>query len=50
MQYKCTGTYNPTCESGLRRDDPEIGIQWPVPEPLLSDKDRNAQTLAQWLA
>ncbi len=50
VQYKCTGIYNPACESGLRWDDPEIGIQWPVPEPLLSDKDRNAQTLAQWLA
>jgi len=50
VQYKCTGTYNPACESGLRWNDPEIGIQWPVAEPHLSNKDRAAQTLAQWLA
>ena len=49
VQYKCTGIYNAACESGLRWDDPEIGIQWPVAEPLLSDKDSSAQTLAQWL-
>ncbi len=49
VQYKCTGIYNPACESGIRWDDPEIGIQWPVTEPILSEKDRIAQTLAQWL-
>lgn len=50
VQYKCTGTYNPACESGIRWDDPDVGIQWPITEPNLSDKDRDAQTLAQWLA
>lgn len=48
--YKCTGTYNHAAESGIRWDDPQIGIQWPVDNPLLSEKDRHAQTLAQWLA
>lgn len=50
VHYKCTGTYNPACESGLRWDDPDIGIHWPVETPRLSDKDRHAQTLKQWLA
>ena len=50
IQYKVTGIYNNKGESGIRWDDPEIGIQWPVREPLLSDKDRKAQTLKQWLA
>jgi dTDP-4-dehydrorhamnose 3,5-epimerase len=50
VQYKCTGLYNQNCESGIRWDDPEIGIQWPVQAPVLSAKDRDAQTLAQWLA
>ncbi|UCD37339.1 MAG: dTDP-4-dehydrorhamnose 3,5-epimerase [Fidelibacterota bacterium] len=50
VQYKCTATYNPDCESGIRWDDPDIGIQWPIDAPMLSEKDRNAQTLAQWLA
>lgn len=50
VQYKCTSIYNPACESGIRWDDPEVGIQWPVADPILTEKDRNAQTLTQWLA
>jgi len=50
IQYKCTGIYNNKGESGIRWDDPDIGIEWPIGDVLLSDKDRNAQTLAQWLS
>ncbi len=50
IQYKCTGIYSNKGESGIRWNDPEIGIDWPVSDPLLSEKDRNAQTLAQWLS
>jgi len=50
IQYKCTGLYNSAGESGIRWDDPDIGIEWPVKSPILSDKDQNAQTLAAWLA
>ena len=50
IQYKCTGIYNNKAESGIRWDDPEIGIDWPIADVSLSDKDRNAQTLAQWLS
>jgi len=49
IQYKCTGIYNREGESGILWNDPEIGIRWPVERPLLSGKDRVAQTLAQWL-
>jgi dTDP-4-dehydrorhamnose 3,5-epimerase len=49
VEYKCTATYNPKTESGIRWNDPDIGIQWPVEQPILSDKDRDAQTLAEWL-
>jgi dTDP-4-dehydrorhamnose 3,5-epimerase len=49
IEYLCTGTYDPTGESGIRWDDPAIGIDWPVTDPILSDKDRHAQTLAEWL-
>jgi dTDP-4-dehydrorhamnose 3,5-epimerase len=48
IQYLCTGIYNPHCESGILWRDPEIGIKWPVNEPLLSTKDENAQTFAEW--
>jgi len=50
VQYKCTAIYNNKAESGIRWDDPEIGIQWPIRDVFLSDKDRKAQTLQQWLA
>ena len=50
IQYKCTGIYNPKAESGIRWNDPRIGIQWPVKEPELSMKDRQAQTLDEWLS
>lgn len=49
IQYKCTGIYNPQGESGILWNDPEIGIEWPIKNPVLSDKDRNAQSLSQWL-
>jgi dTDP-4-dehydrorhamnose 3,5-epimerase len=53
VQYKCTGIYNSKAESGIRWNDPRIGIQWPVENPtqvVLSDKDRTARTLDEWLA
>ncbi len=52
VEYLCTGTYNPAAESGIRWDDPEIGIAWPVDpgEAILSAKDRAAQSLGDWLA
>ncbi len=49
VQYKCTGIYNSQAESGIRWDDPALGVQWPVEEPLVSAKDAKAQTLAEWL-
>ncbi len=50
IEYLCTGTYNGPCESGILWNDPAIGITWPIKDPTLSDRDRAAQTLAQWLA
>ena len=39
--YKCTDFYHPGDEGGMKWDDPEIGIEWPLDgEPLLSEKDR----------
>jgi dTDP-4-dehydrorhamnose 3,5-epimerase len=49
LQYKCTGIYNDRGESGILWNDPAVGIEWPAGDPLLSDKDAKAQTLAQWL-
>ncbi len=49
IQYKVTGLYNGEAESGILWNDPEIGIEWPVENPILSEKDTKAQTLNQWL-
>lgn len=48
IQYKCTGIYSNKAESGVLWNDPAIGIEWPVENPILSKKDEVAQTLAQW--
>ena len=37
--YKCTDFYAPDAEKGILWNDPQIGIKWPVEEPLLSEKD-----------
>jgi dTDP-4-dehydrorhamnose 3,5-epimerase len=50
IQYKCTGIYNSKAESAIRWDDPAIGIEWPSVDPIVSDKDKNARLLAEWLA
>lgn len=48
IQYLTTGCYNPKGESGILWNDPALGIAWPVRDPILSDKDRKAQTFADW--
>ena len=47
--YKCTEPYHPESEIGLAWNDPQIGIEWPVAEPLLSDRDRSNPTLKELL-
>ena len=44
--YKCTDMYAPEQEGSLLWNDPAIGIEWPVDEPLLSAKDKVGTLLA----
>jgi dTDP-4-dehydrorhamnose 3,5-epimerase len=37
--YKCTDFYNPASEGGLLWNDPELGIDWGIENPLVSPKD-----------
>ena len=48
--YKTSAVYSATHERGIAWDDPDIGIAWPIAEPLLSDHDRRAKSLAAYLA
>jgi len=45
FQYKCTETYHPEDEYGIRWDDPEVAIDWPVTNPLLSERDASLPVL-----
>jgi dTDP-4-dehydrorhamnose 3,5-epimerase len=45
--YKCTDYYDPGDELRIAWNDPALAIPWPVAEPLLSDADREAKTLAE---
>lgn len=46
--YKCTDVYHPETEGSIRFNDPQLGIEWGIDEPLLSEKDRNAPLLAEF--
>jgi dTDP-4-dehydrorhamnose 3,5-epimerase len=49
LTYLCSAVYNPTGEHGVHPLDPELGIVWPTDQPLLSDRDAAAPTLAEAL-
>lgn len=46
VQYKCTDFYSPDHDGAVRWNDPQIGIDWGISAPILSDKDARAPLLA----
>lgn len=48
--YKVSSVYDAKTEVGLRWDDPDIGVKWPVSEPLLSERDKTAESFAAFAA
>ena len=46
FEYKCTDYYDPSDEGSILWNDPELNILWPIDNPILSAKDRNAEKLA----
>lgn len=47
VMYKCSDVYNPTGEGGVIWNDPAIGIEWPLTDVTLSDKDTALPPLAE---
>ncbi len=48
VQYKQTGFYTPPSEGGIRWNDPDVGVDWPIKDPTLSERDRTSQSLAEY--
>ncbi|WP_312041358.1 dTDP-4-dehydrorhamnose 3,5-epimerase [Pantoea eucalypti] len=47
FEYKCTNYYDPSSEGCLSWNDPELGIDWPVSDPILSEKDKSGLLLSE---
>jgi dTDP-4-dehydrorhamnose 3,5-epimerase len=47
VHYQLSSYYDPSTESGIAWDDPDVGVQWPVEDPLLSERDKAAPRLAE---
>ena len=47
VAYKLTSLYDPETEAEIAWNDPDVGIEWPVDDPLLSDRDKAAPRLAE---
>jgi len=45
--YKCSEFFAPDDEGGIIWSDPDIGIDWPVEDPIVSEKDKQLQRLAE---
>jgi dTDP-4-dehydrorhamnose 3,5-epimerase len=45
--YQVSSVYDPATEKGIAWDDPEVGVDWQVTEPLLSERDKTAPRLAE---
>lgn len=50
MLYQCDGKYDKATDSGVRFDDPDIGIEWPINEDVAihSERDWNLQSLKEY--
>jgi dTDP-4-dehydrorhamnose 3,5-epimerase len=50
VEYKCTDFYDPPSERGLIWNDPEVGIVWPIQDPILSARDQKHPRLSALVA
>ena len=48
IQYKQTGYYRPDAEGGIAWNDPDLAIDWPFKDPILSKRDQNGMSFQQY--
>ena len=47
VTYLLSSIYDPATEAGIAWDDPDVGVEWGVADPLLSERDKTAPNLAE---
>jgi dTDP-4-dehydrorhamnose 3,5-epimerase len=47
VTYQLSSPYDPATEAGIAWDDPDVGVEWGLEEPLLSERDKTAPSLAE---
>jgi dTDP-4-dehydrorhamnose 3,5-epimerase len=47
FSYLLSSTYDQATEAGIAWNDPDVGVKWPVSEPVLSERDKTAPRLAE---
>jgi dTDP-4-dehydrorhamnose 3,5-epimerase len=47
VHYRLSSLYDPATEKGIAWDDSDIGVEWPITDPQLSERDRSAPRLAE---
>jgi hypothetical protein len=52
LLYKCTNEYDPQSDAGIRWNDPDIAINWPVENPIVSERLRTSfvHQIKEWLS
>ena len=50
VQYKVSSPYDGAHDCSIRWNDPEIGLAWPIAEPILSDRDQTSESFADFRA
>lgn len=50
MLYKVTAPYGPKGEGGIRWNDPELNVPWPIDNPTVSERDKSLMTFAEYTA
>jgi dTDP-4-dehydrorhamnose 3,5-epimerase len=50
VTYKVSSYYDPAVERGIAFDDPDLGVEWPVDDPIVSERDRSNPRLSEMAA